>query len=110
MRCWLWLFFGGLALASPASAAFRPSAANNKPGDLVESSAPEDSKFLPPIEGLARPSEQRIANDFLVQLIAGSHDSAAILKACDEILPKLTAPTQFRGFVQLTRASALSAL
>ena len=110
MRCWLWLSFAALASALAPAAASGRSVTNHESGDVERSSAAQGSKFLPPIETLASPSEQRIAADFLVQVIRAKADPAAVLKACDEVLPKLTAPTQFRGFVQFTRASTLSAL
>ena len=110
MRCWLWLSFAALAAALAPTASFGRSPTNHESGDLEQSGPTGGSKFLPPIETVARPSEQRIANDFFVQVIGAGDNAGAILKACDDILPKLTAPSPFRGFVQFTRANALSAL
>ena len=68
------------------------------------------SKFLPSLETLALPSERPVMNDLLSSMARAGADPKALLDASDAALSRLPAPTRLRAFVQLNRASALSAL
>ena len=94
------------ACATPVAAA--------SPMPVDEPSAPQAetpySNFLPPLDGLALPSEQGVFQAFIAKLGAGGSNPAATLAAADEALGKLPAPTKVRGFVQFVRATLLQIL
>lgn len=68
------------------------------------------SRFLPPPNEIALPSEQAVLSDLAIGVSGGDpFDSAAILASLDAALAKLREPTKLRGYVQFLRSNALLA-
>lgn len=73
--------------------------------------APARADLLPPLEGLALPSERAVLNELILDWTrSGAPSWDDLLRSNDEALRKLREPTRLRGYVQFSRATALFAL
>lgn len=95
------LFLSTFAVAAVMAPANAAAAASRIPSP--------SALYIPRLEEFASPSELALLNAAM-EASRNSESAEGGLSALDHLLEKIAEPTQFRGFVQLMRADALSRL